>query len=98
MLLPQGTSPIYNLMPDILSSLSTEVGLGVAGFQSIMHDLLKFISKERHSDTLVERLIARFKNTEDQVQWRNIAFCISEVWLEIEILYEVFIDPAVKPM
>lgn len=32
----QGTSPIYNLLPDILSNLSKERGLGKAQFQSIM--------------------------------------------------------------
>ncbi len=35
----QGTSPIYNLLPDILSNLSKERGLGKAQFQSIMQQV-----------------------------------------------------------
>ncbi len=33
---PQGTSPIYNLLPDILSNLSKEPALTKPCFQSIM--------------------------------------------------------------
>lgn len=32
----KGTSPIYNLLPDILSNLSADSRLGKADFQSIM--------------------------------------------------------------
>ena len=35
----QGTSPIYNLLPDILSNLSREPRLGKAQFQSIMQQV-----------------------------------------------------------
>lgn len=33
---PQGTSPIYNLLPDILSNLSKEASLSKPQFQAIM--------------------------------------------------------------
>jgi hypothetical protein len=36
---PQGTSPIYNLLPDILSNLSAEPGLGKQRFQAIMQQV-----------------------------------------------------------
>ena len=41
----QNANPIYNLLPDILSSLSTDADLPPAEFQAIMHALLEYIKK-----------------------------------------------------
>ena len=75
----KGTSPIYNLLPDILSSLSKETGLTRAGFQAVMQRLLGYIKKDKQGDALVEKLCQRFASSEDPTQWRNMAFCLSQL-------------------
>ena len=75
----KGTSPIYNLLPDMLSMLSQDTSLSNAQFQSVMAQLLVHIKKDKHGDALVEKLCQRFAATEDVSQWRNIAFCISQL-------------------
>ena len=44
-----------------------------------MRHLLQYIGKEKHADSLVDKLCARFEATDDLVQWRNLAFCIGQV-------------------
>ncbi len=75
----KGTSPIYNLLPDILSSLSKETGLTRAGFQAVMQRLLGYIKKDKQGDALVEKLCQRFASSEDPTQWRNVAFCLAQL-------------------
>lgn len=75
----KGTSPIYNLLPDILSNLSRETGLTRPQFQSVMQQLLGYIKKDKQGDALVEKLCQRFAATEDTAQWRNIAFCLAQL-------------------
>lgn len=60
----QGTSPIYNLLPDMLSSLSSEASLLQEQFQAIMRHLLAFIAKEKQVDSLLEKLCLRFAATQ----------------------------------
>ena len=75
----QNANPIYNLLPDILSSLSADADLPAEVFQAIMHDLLVYIKKDRHADPLVEKLCLRFDVGEPPRQWRNLAFCLAQV-------------------
>ncbi len=75
----KGTSPIYNLLPDMLSMLSQDTSLSNAQFQSVMQQLLQHIKKDKHGDALVEKLAQRFSTTEDVSHWRNIAFCIGQL-------------------
>jgi condensin complex subunit 1 len=75
----KGTSPIYNLLPDILSNLSRETSLSRAQFQSVMQQLLSYIKKDRQGDALVEKLCGRFAATQDATQWRNVAFCLTQL-------------------
>lgn len=44
-----------------------------------MRHLLQYIGKEKHADSLVDKLCARFEGTQELQQWRNLAFCISQV-------------------
>ncbi len=75
----KGTTPVYNLLPDILSKLSAEACLPQKGFQDIMRHLLQYIGKEKHADSLVDKLCGRFEATDQMKQWRNLAFCIAQV-------------------
>jgi condensin complex subunit 1 len=75
----KGTSPIYNLLPDMLSMLSKDSTLNRSQFQSVMQQLLAHIKKDKQGDALVEKLCQRFASTEDESQWRNVAFCIIQL-------------------
>lgn len=74
----QGTNPIYNLLPDMLSSLAAEPGLAPAAFQGIMRTLLAYIGRDRQADSLVDKLLARFEGVTEPPLWRNLAFCLSQ--------------------
>eukprot|EP00898_Chlorokybus_atmophyticus_P002805 jgi/Chlat1/3525/Chrsp23S03800 len=54
----KSTSPVYNLMPDMLSSLSS-AGIPSESFHRIMTCLLGFIKKDKQSESLVEKLCNR---------------------------------------
>lgn len=69
---------MYNLLPEILSNLSSEPDLPQKGFQDIMRHLLQYIGKERHADSLVDKLCLRFESTQELRQWRHLAFCLSQ--------------------
>ena len=80
----QGTNPIYNLLPDMLSSLAAEPSLAPADFQSIMRTLLGYIGKDRHADALVDKLLARFEGVSQPPLWRNLAFCLLQARLTLD--------------
>lgn len=44
-----------------------------------MKTLLGYIGKERHADSLVEKLMLRFEAAELPAQWKNLAFCLTQV-------------------
>ncbi|KIM23633.1 hypothetical protein M408DRAFT_77324 [Serendipita vermifera MAFF 305830] len=74
---------IYNNIQDVISHLS--VGPHAVDeeiFQSTMKYIFNFIEKassmcEKQAENLVEKLCQRFRDTTDEKQWRNIAFCLS---------------------
>eukprot|EP01116_Phalansterium_solitarium_P025583 TRINITY_DN985_c0_g1_i5.p1 TRINITY_DN985_c0_g1~~TRINITY_DN985_c0_g1_i5.p1 ORF type:complete len:1640 (+),score=672.83 TRINITY_DN985_c0_g1_i5:197-5116(+) len=78
---------IYNLLPDVISALSSRdspVGAEAhsavgptAKFKEIMKFLFDFIDKEKQSESLVDKLCHRFEQTAELAQWRNIAYCLS---------------------
>ena len=73
----QGSNPVYNLLPDILSSLSAEPGLASGDFQGIMRTLLAYIGKDRQADALADKLLLRFDGPTPLS--RNLAFCLGQV-------------------
>lgn len=78
----RGVSPVYNLLPDILSNLAKEPTLSRNGFRSIMTRLLGYVKKDKQGDALVEKLCQRFaaaNQSGDPAQWRNTAFCLSQL-------------------
>lgn len=44
-----------------------------------MRTLLGYIGKEKHADSLVEKLMLRFEASNDHSQWRNLSFCLTQV-------------------
>ncbi|KAF3816426.1 hypothetical protein GH733_014599 [Mirounga leonina] len=56
---------IYNLLPDIISRLQ----------------LLSYITKDKQTESLVEKLCPRFRTARTERQYRDLAYCVSQLAL-----------------
>ncbi|KAI9515382.1 hypothetical protein NQZ68_026115 [Dissostichus eleginoides] len=69
---------IYNLLPDIISRLSDpERGMSSEDFNTIMKQLFSYITKERQTESLVEKLCQRFRTAKTERQWCDLALALS---------------------
>ncbi|XP_062843887.1 condensin complex subunit 1 [Trichomycterus rosablanca] len=69
---------IYNLLPDIISRLSDpERGIKEEDFSTIMKQLFSYITKERQTESLVEKLCQRFRTAKTERQWADLAVSLS---------------------
>ncbi|XP_046890752.1 condensin complex subunit 1 [Hypomesus transpacificus] len=69
---------IYNLLPDIISRLSDpERGMNEVDFHTIMKQLFSYITKERQTESLVEKLCQRFRTAKTERQWCDLAMSLS---------------------
>lgn len=73
---------IYNLLPDIISSLSCSSEFDK--FQSVMKFIFSFIKKDKQSDAMADKLCQRFKASDNVKHWRDMAFCLSLLPLNSE--------------
>ena len=71
-------SPIYNLLPDIVSQLS-QLNLNQEVFREIMQFLLSFIKKDRQNEMLLEKLVLRFPKCTTINQKADLAYCIAQL-------------------
>ena len=75
-------NPIYNLLTDLLSRLSSDEDISPDAFKRIMTRLVGFIDKERQAEAICEKMCARFAEAclaETPKPARDIAFCISQL-------------------
>lgn len=71
---------IYNLLPDIISRLSApEGGVEEEPFHTIMKQLLSYITKDKQTESLVEKLCQRFRTARTERQYRDLAYCVSQL-------------------
>ncbi|XP_037016012.2 condensin complex subunit 1 isoform X1 [Artibeus jamaicensis] len=71
---------IYNLLPDIISRLSDpEGGVEEQPFHIIMKQLLSYITKDKQTESLVEKLCQRFRTARTERQYRDLAYCMSQL-------------------
>lgn len=97
-------SPIYNLLPDVISRLSAARKAGDEGghlaahdFHTIMAFLLHFVDKDKHVESLVDKLCQRINATraeDDAAQAAvrtDLAFCLSKLHLTDKVLRK-FVD------
>ncbi|KDQ09126.1 hypothetical protein BOTBODRAFT_179302 [Botryobasidium botryosum FD-172 SS1] len=69
---------IYNNLPDVISHLSVgEHAVSEEVFQSTMKYMFSFIEKDKQAENIVDKLCQRFRLTNDERQWRDIAYCLS---------------------
>ncbi|EUB65054.1 Condensin complex subunit [Echinococcus granulosus] len=75
--LAQKGNALYNVIPDIISRLSDpEVGVNETKFRTTVDFLFPLIEKERLCETLVEKICSRFRVTQTERQWRDLAYCL----------------------
>ncbi|XP_055465377.1 condensin complex subunit 1 [Psammomys obesus] len=71
---------IYNLLPDIISRLSDpEGGVEEEPFHTIMKQLLSYITKDKQTESLVEKLCQRFRTARTERQYRDLSYCVSQL-------------------
>ncbi|XP_020849891.1 condensin complex subunit 1 isoform X2 [Phascolarctos cinereus] len=69
---------VYNLLPDIISRLSDpESGVEEECFHTIMRQLLSYITKDKQTESMVEKLCQRFRTARTERQHRDLAYCLS---------------------
>jgi len=75
----KGSAPVYNALPDIVSTLSSDVSLASDGFREILGFLITFIQKDKQTETIVDKLCSRFDASDSPRHHRELAFCLSAV-------------------
>lgn len=74
----QKSNILYNVLPDIISRLSgSHMQLEEEKYHVIMKYIMGLIQKDRQVESLVEKLVLRFRVTNEERQWRDIAYCLS---------------------
>ena len=64
---------LYNVMPDIISRLSDpDAGTEEDKFREIMKFIIGLIEKDKHLESLVEKLCQRVRVTKTERQWRDL--------------------------
>jgi len=74
----RSNNPIYNLLPEIVSRLSS-MSVKKDDFRAIMSFLLNFIKKEKQAEMIVEKLCQRFPKCTSISQKANISHCLAHV-------------------
>ena len=78
----KGGHIIYNLFPKAISRLSKEFSnLSKDEFQNIARNLLTYIKLDTQSQQLIESLCKKLKNSQNEIEWRNTAYCLSQLKL-----------------
>ncbi|XP_069703056.1 condensin complex subunit 1 [Periplaneta americana] len=76
--LAQKGNALYNVMPDIISRLSTpDSQLKEENFKTIMKFIMPLIQKDRQMESLVEKLCLRFRLSQSERQWCDLSYCLS---------------------
>ncbi|KAM9300116.1 condensin complex subunit 1 [Morus bassanus] len=69
---------IYNLLPDIISHLSDpNGGVEEESFHTIMRHLFSYITKDKQTESLVEKLCQRFRTARTERQYRDLSRCLT---------------------
>ncbi|NXA23826.1 CND1 protein, partial [Ibidorhyncha struthersii] len=69
---------IYNLLPDIISRLSDpNCGVEEEPFHIITRHLFSYITKDKQTENLVEKLCQRFRTARTERQYRDLSHCLT---------------------
>jgi condensin complex subunit 1 len=75
----RGNNPVYNLMPDLVSRLSQDEVVSRDAFRRIIPFLMALITKDKHSESLAEKLCHRFATCTTMAQTQDVAFCLAQL-------------------
>ena len=70
-------SPVYNLLPDIVSSLSARPELSYDSYREVLGFVITLIQKDKQNEAMVEKLCKRFDDSDEPRRHRQVAFCLS---------------------
>lgn len=74
----KNNNAIYNILPDVISHLSSEKhGVNEELFQLVVKHLFDLIEKEKQTICLTEKLCQRFKVAENEKEWSGLSFCLT---------------------
>ncbi|NWI50130.1 CND1 protein, partial [Calyptomena viridis] len=69
---------VYNLLPDIISHLSSpNCGIEEESFHTIMRHLFSYITKDKQTESLVEKLCQRFRTARTERQYKELSYCLT---------------------
>uniref|UniRef100_A0A8C3U5K6 Condensin complex subunit 1 n=1 Tax=Catharus ustulatus TaxID=91951 RepID=A0A8C3U5K6_CATUS len=69
---------VYNLLPDIISHLSdANSGIEEESFHTVMRHLFAYITKDKQTESLVEKLCQRFRTARTERQYRDLSHCLA---------------------
>ncbi|NXL30673.1 CND1 protein, partial [Glaucidium brasilianum] len=81
---------IYNLLPDIISHLSDPNGsIEEESFHTIMRHLFSYITKDRQTESLVEKLCQRFRTARTERQYQDLSYCLTLLPLSDRSLHKL---------
>ena len=63
-------NPIYNMLPDVISQLSSDRNVESQTFRNIIKFLFKHVDKDVQTENLVEKLCGRFNRSNEHDQAR----------------------------
>ena len=72
----KGSAPVYNLLPDMVASLSANESVGPDAFREILTFLLSFVQKDKQTESMAEKLCLRFDCSDHVQHHRDVAFCL----------------------
>ncbi|XP_066031587.1 condensin complex subunit 1 isoform X2 [Chamaea fasciata] len=95
---------VYNLLPDIISHLSDpNSGIEEESFHTIMRHLFSYITKDKQTESLVEKLCQRFRTARTERQYRDLSHCLALLPVsdrglhKLQDNYECFADKLQDP-
>ena len=78
-------NPIYNMLPDVISQLSSDHNVDSPTFRSIIKFLFKHVDKDVQTENLVEKLCGRFNRSGEHDEKRverlycDFAYCLAQL-------------------
>lgn len=76
----KGNHLIYNLFANAITRLSKDFEqLSKEEFENIAKNLINYIKNDKQNETLVETLCQKLKNSPLPIEWRNTAFCLTQL-------------------
>lgn len=80
----KSANAIYNIFPDTISHLSRMDDVSSGNFKKVIAYLMSLMDKEKHADSMVDKLCHRFRTSESIQENRDLAYCISQLNISIK--------------